>query len=499
MKKLIPLLVLFGLVPAVLLFPIQGSTWAVAWLGGVTLVGAFVVTRSRGLLAHLLFGLATLAFLVFSGLSLNLARKLEFDLGTLVIGGIVYLFLVLSLIYMASIFTFVSQGCSRRHAFLYLLLWMMGLNGAYREVKDGKVSEVKRRGPFVKPNTSEMVVIHSDQVVVFEHEGEISRIEGPGTVFTKPFETIRKVIVTQQRFEKTTLEDTFTKDGIPVKINLSVIFRLAPDPVREIELGKPYPFSREAVLKATYNTSDWEAAIPKAARSLLRDKIAQHYLDSIYDPSHPDTFPLGKIKKEVKESLQQIADNWGAVIISLGISRIEVPERVERRMLETWKAGWERKELVDKIKMEKQAASIKAKTEKIKGEAELIRAQSEVKAMRLREEEKARAKSELFEKVLQMTQKYMGRVDPHLALRFLQTLLISEERPRIISPYARPMLGMTSALTEDELLANLVAVAQEGGIELVPAEEEVKQVQGGKSRSEEQPEGMATEEEENEG
>jgi regulator of protease activity HflC (stomatin/prohibitin superfamily) len=139
-----------------------------------------------------------------------------------------------------------------------------------------------------------------------------------------------------------TLEEALTKDGIPLDITFTVLYRLMADvPEEAIDWEKPYPVSKDAVVRAAYATFDWEIATREVAKNLLRDEIAQMYLDEIYDPLNPETFPLGEIRIRVRDRLSEIAKNWGTEIRSVQIVRVEIPDKIKEQMLRRWFERWE--------------------------------------------------------------------------------------------------------------------------------------------------------------
>lgn len=473
LAKKIAAILIVGLAPASYLFLRVDRLWAGAWLGFVLLAAIiYSIGRDRGLVAYV-FTVASLAFLAYTTVTVGGdGHSLHLDRVRAGVGLVLLAVIVGSVVFLASDFIFAARGGDRWRAFRYLLYWVLGLCGAYREAKDGKATEVKPRWPAFKAKATELITVHADHAVVLERSGAYTRVVGPGQVYTEPGEGIKKVIRTSGQSVKDTLKDVFTKDGIPVTVHFSISFRVAPDPNRKVELGKPYPYSEEAVLKAAYNVGDVEGAMKGVAGSLLRDRIAQSSLDDLYDPLHPETFPLGDIRTELQEQLQNIAKKWGLVTNSFGISRVEVPERVRQQMLERWQAAWVRNEQVEKERTKREEAFIRAERQKIEVEAKIAKAEAEAKAERIREMEKARGKEEIFNGLLTLLEKHGVHVDQHTVAQLLQIVLIGEAEPARLLPYLRT-LPASAGFTQEGLVAEAARLGL--GVRVVGPSDETTQ------------------------
>ena len=441
---------LLALLPAALLYFLGRPLWAGAWLGAVLVGAAFLQARGQGL-ARVALLLSLLTLLAFSGLSLDEEGRIGIDLVGLGIGLGLFVAIAASLLFLASDLMLVQRGSQWQPSFAYLLNSLLGLGGEFLIVQEGHVEATRPKGLLGGPSPTNAVYIETDQVVVFECMGKFTRTAGPGFVYTQPLERIRRVIITRSRFQKIMLEDGVTKDGIPVVINFALMSRIAPESGKEIRPGEYYPYSEEAVLKATYNTFDWEIAIREVAKNLLRDKIAQCYLDDIYDPAHPGSFPLGEIKVQLKQQLAKIADEWGIIVTSFQISRVEVPKPIRQQIMARWEADLERKEQLARAKAEREAMSVKAKTENMMAKIVMIKAKTEAKKLELTEKARAHAKAEIVDKILQIIEQHTGQKDPELALAYLQVLMMAGGVAGY-PPSLRPYLRSEGALNQRLLL-----------------------------------------------
>jgi regulator of protease activity HflC (stomatin/prohibitin superfamily) len=338
---------------------------------------------------------------------------------------------------LSSDYIFVAQGISWERALVYLFSWMTGLFTIYREVKDGEVKETRIRsspdfGAFFGRlfglgrllGVGEIVSIHSQQAVVFERGGKFTRVEGPGIVFAKPWEYVHRVFTIRPRFVELVLEEAYTKDGIPLNITFTILYRLIADVPRDaIDWKKPYPVSKDAVVKAAYATFDWEMAVREEAKNLLRDRFAQTYLDEIYDPLNPETFPLREIRTDIKDGLAEFAWNWGMEIRAVQIVRLDMPDKVKEQMLRRWFEQWE------------------ARVAESKKQAMITLGEGEAEASRIVELARASTQTQMIIAITEgfRRMKETGTAVPDLiALRFLETVekMAANPATKFMLPYA---------------------------------------------------------------
>jgi regulator of protease activity HflC (stomatin/prohibitin superfamily) len=356
---------------------------------------------------------------------------------------------------LSSDYIFVAQGISWERAFAYLFSWLTGVLTIYREVKDGEVKEIRIRsspdlGAFFGRlfglgrllGVGEIVFIHSQQAVVFERRGRFTRVEGPGIVFAKPWEHVHKVFITRPQFVELVLEEAYTKDGIPLNITFTILYRLISDVPRDaIDWEKPYPVSKEATVKAAYATFDWQTAVREVAKNLLRDRIAQMYLDKIYDPLNPETFPLREIRTDIRDQLAEFAWNWGTEIRAVQIVRVDMPDKVKEQMLRRWFEQWE------------------ARVAESKKQAMITLGEGEAEASRIVELARASAQTQMIIAITEgfRRMKETGTAVPDLiALRFIETV-----EKMAANPSTRFMLPYTVFDTLKEIRGSLTNEDQE--------------------------------------
>jgi regulator of protease activity HflC (stomatin/prohibitin superfamily) len=170
---------------------------------------------------------------------------------------------------------------------------------------------------------------------VYERNGEYAGVLGPGMHYLNLDESVRKVIVTYQRAGSSTLKEIMTKDGIPVTVEYSVSYRI--ESRTEPEIGKPYPYSEEACMKAAYNAPNWESKIINGAGGLIATKIAGMTLDELFDLRNATTYPIGDMLESLRMKLQERTRRYGAVILGLDIDKVDLPASVREQMLARWR------------------------------------------------------------------------------------------------------------------------------------------------------------------
>lgn len=232
-----------------------------------------------------------------------------------------------------------------------------GQRPALLVVQDGNVRRVGARDTGLKPGQRVSMLVESGQVVILEKFGQFSRILEPGLADLEPGERVRKVILTGPRTLVGTLECN-TRDGIPIAVGYQVVARILPGgddmtgiappagtvgtvPLRVGQQITPaIPYSRQAILRAAYESHNWEAEVLTSARSLLREQLARMYLDEIYDYQglRRGTFPLADIQDRIRVRLGEVSRQWGAMVTQFQITHIRVPPQILDAVISAWHA-----------------------------------------------------------------------------------------------------------------------------------------------------------------
>lgn len=356
MKKVIALGALF-LVVVILSYFLGGFTGfvAMAMLVAAAVI-CYLVARKVGLARAILLVAFILSFVLGGLVGTTVGPKMpgriaKADEAVLfVIGGTMglmsWLLVVLSTFFLCSEIIFVSYGGDRWGSFAYLVnSLLLERAGALEIVNRGEVRAIKLRGMLAPFKAIGYVIINHGNAVVFERFGRLSQVASPGFVRKRPFELIRAVVDLTMQIENRT-ETFYTKDGIPLTIDVGVFFQIdsggqAPTP------EDMYPFSEQAMLNAVYGVPGWKRHTVETALALLRDMVNGYYVAEIYDPLKKlskegmETY-IHRLEDELQDSLSKIALGWGVKIHKVELD-IEAPKDIEEQALAFEKARAEEK------------------------------------------------------------------------------------------------------------------------------------------------------------
>jgi len=368
MKKLIALGALVVVILSYVLGGLIGLTVGAA-IVAVAII-SYRLGRAPGLVRAILLVTLLLSFAIggFVGRArgpepaeITIAEEVAFFVIGGTIGLMAWLSVVLSTFFLCSEIIFVSHGGDRWESFAYLVTsLLLERAGALEIVRGGEVTTIKRRGVLAPFRSTGYTIIYNGNAVVFERFGRPSRVAPPSFVRKRPFEVIRAVVDLTMQIENRT-ETFFTKDGIPLTIEVRVCFQI--DSGGHLPTAKDmYPFSEEAVLHAVYVVPDWKAYTMETSLALLRDMVCRYYLGEIYDPlkklsSRPgvDT-RVHRLRVKLQDSLSAITPAWGVKIHKVELD-IAAPKEIEEQALALEKAI--REEQIEHQKAEAENERIK--------------------------------------------------------------------------------------------------------------------------------------------
>jgi regulator of protease activity HflC (stomatin/prohibitin superfamily) len=292
------------------------------------------------------------------------------------------------------------------------------------------------------------LTVGDKNAVLLERGAGFSRIVGSGWHRLRPHERVRNVIDLRTHYRKD-FQKVLTKDGIPVKMEVDLTFRLtekdlpddpppAPPPplspfnrlkrrlglrVRHdlLETSRPHRFSRETVRRLTYETAvfspeqppDWTASFYNVRSGDITDQIANRRLDEISAPEDTQIHPRAEIARKGLEDARDAAARAapGVEILDMTLGVIEPQDNfkeVTAQMIANWNIEWERR-------------------------AKILRAKAEAKRTQLLEEARAEAQANMIQALTEGYRIAIGN-NPNvskdvIALRFIDTLetLLSRE------------------------------------------------------------------------
>ena len=277
--------------------------------------------------------------------------------------------------------------------------------------------------------------------VLLERNGGFSRIVGTGVYRLRPHERVRGTVDlrTQHRIVPANL---LTKDGIPVKMDVDLVFRVSekdmpidppsspPPPLGPIErirqrVGlrvqhdkletvRPHRFSREAIRRIVYETAiaapgqppDWTMSFANVRSGDITDQIAVRRLDEISAPEDTQAHPRAEVARKGVEVARGVASTQGIELLEMTLGVIEPQDkyrRITEQVIYNWKIEWERR-------------------------AKILTAQAEAKRTQLLEEARAEAQANMIQALTEGYRIAVGdNLDPQIAkdiiaLRFIDML-----------------------------------------------------------------------------
>ena len=197
------------------------------------------------------------------------------------------------------------------------------------------------------------LLLFTDSAVVLERAGRLTRVEGGGGFFRlEPFEKIYDIIDLRPKDYNYTVS-AITKDGIPIKWDVKIRYQI--DDGGQVPTPKvPYPFSREAVLRAAAckwrreegwrhgQDMDWEGLIViSRTEGILRSILARRYLEQLIGLTEVATQAARQsVQKELEERLSQAVPQLGAKILEVKLDNLKVDDEVTQQWIKNWQAQW---------------------------------------------------------------------------------------------------------------------------------------------------------------
>jgi len=297
-----------------------------------------------------------------------------------------------------------------------LRAYAWGFNYPFYREEDGELrrlvdSGVSPRGVMLGKAGPGFVIASSHYAIPLTVGTRNTQVGGHGIVFTERFERPCSPIDLRPQSRTKTVR-ALTRDGIPVRVGLTVVFQIDRRRARGNWL---YPFDQEAVFAAVHAQGvspgeegepeelGWEQIVVDPAVALLQDAIAQRLLDRLLEGEEDGQRPPREVLRDiVRGELAQTARPYGIQVMGIGLSNIEVEdEEVLKQRAESWGAGWARRRL------EKEA-------------------QGEAEAIRLIEEARADAQRQMIVAITEAFQQLADAGTPvpaHvIALRFIDVL-----------------------------------------------------------------------------
>lgn len=299
-----------------------------------------------------------------------------------------------------------------------------------------------------------VIDLDSTSAIVLVTDTGLSRIVKPSLVFTTEGEKLGLVI--DLRIQLRTRESEYvTRDGIPIKVRVTVRFQIAhvrPIKVETVHgtLPRPYswtPRTERAILGALSlrrinkdGTINWDEIPLGLAEGKLRAILAEYTFDQLTEPLDPDKDPRSEIKSRLQSDVKTILAAKGINLLTLGVG-LFLPkdfnpdkvftgdvDKITQQRIKAWRAAWEGR--IIRITAEGQATSEKR-----------------------RDVARTQAQMELITRITQALEQGVSATDgqDQMARRFLETL-----QKMAAEPYTDNRLNEESK----QLLRDLLAASQ---------------------------------------
>lgn len=343
-----------------------------------------------------------------------------------------------------------APASGRKH----IMAMMFGQPRYYLRVYQGQLEYDAAHAPAAIIGGPAWLLVAEHNAAVIERGARFSRIVGPGYTFLQAHERVRGAVdlqIQQRRWR----EKSLTKDGIPVELDVDLIFRITeknlpgdappepPPPLRLrhrirkklglrvptafLEASKPHRFSREAVRRAIYETAifspdqapDWTRSFTNVRAGDVGDQMAEMRLDELSSPDDPDLHPMRAMVDAGLEVARKIGATQGIDLIDVHAGVIEMPDDikklVEEQRIGNWQVEWKRR-------------------------ARQLKAEGEARALQSMEEARAEAQANMIQALTEgfriATANDPKATTDVIAMRFIDALTLIQPRTEVRPPAA---------------------------------------------------------------
>ena len=278
-------------------------------------------------------------------------------------------------------------------------------------------------------------ITRSHQALALVKGVQFSRAVGAGFVVLYKGEAVSQVI-DLRRHTRSQRVKANTRDGIPVELDIFVLFRILQDDPQLAPDSDVYPFDSEAIFQVNYASSvssgdslrRWSNQVTPRAAALLANEIAAFPLDEFYEVDASGIGPLHDIRQRIHRLLAQNEQLSGIQILNVGTSSLYLSEEVSAQRIKQWQARWQ---------------------------SEILRRQAEAEADAESRLKRARARAQI-EIIESITQNILAmRRDANVKLTEVVTLRMIEAFEKAVSDVS------TQALIPQPLLTSMVDSSRE--------------------------------------
>jgi regulator of protease activity HflC (stomatin/prohibitin superfamily) len=308
-----------------------------------------------------------------------------------------------------------DKNNEKRQQFAALVSYMWGIQYPAFVVADewGREWPMRIQGSlFKKFGSPGIILTHAHQVAGITAGTEFSRIEGPGSIFISRFERILEIVDLRRQVRNSWI-DFITKDGIPCKAKLFMVFKVNDSSPDQSEGS--FPYSRKWVrrllrlLGVTRTGADdktavrWDERVVKLIEQAARQTLSQRTLNELWQPKDRNSNTFVEIGEETKSLLQKRLEEQGVIVftartVDFQFSEKQQDDSIIGQQLATWKSSWER-------------------------QATQTLAEGEAEANRLQEEARAYAQSMLLKALAEGIQQVTPEMSRYvIAIRYISAI-----------------------------------------------------------------------------
>jgi hypothetical protein len=335
--------------------------------------------------------------------------------------------------FMTRLFQLPATSTAWRH----VISMMFGVMPGQLYVQEGKLQPDPSNKAAETIGGPAWLTVADYSAALLEHGGGFARIVGPGSTYLHPHERVRGTVDLQAQHRRVR-EKTMTKDGIPIELDVDLVFRIAqkdmpadvpvkPPPLGLItrlkkrlglpvnpallEASREHRFSREAVRRAVYEATvfspdrlpDWAFSFSMVRAGDVSDQMADMRLDELSAPEDLGARPLREIQAKGLETARSWGAQQGIDVLDMTMGAIEMPKGLAEQIISNWQVIWRQR-------------------------AKALVAEGEAKATQLKEEARAEAQANMIQALTEgfriaisdsESKDVAGQV---IALRFIDTL-----------------------------------------------------------------------------
>lgn len=360
-------------------------------------------TPSTALLWITLLGLFTLALGILGGyFSSVLVGWLLILIGVVSAAAIslVAWAIIRSLIFAASEIVFAPPPSDKQIAYQFLYDFLMNRLSPSLWIQEGQILDNQDGTPTKRIGMRGPANLKIDHAsVVLMEKGGKRYLLGMGSHFIESNDYVRGIVDLYWHRKALSLGNVYTKDNIPLSINLTIYYRIQQSFDYTLRRGVYAP-RQEAVISAVMNNLDWKELTEVTARGALRDFFARYTLNDIHgtyprlipvDGTTVSSNPSGTesplrvgMEEKIRDDLTRAVWKWGAEVVAVSVDEILLPEAVQKTLREAWAAAWQHKVEHDKAdvgaRIKKREAEGTRDATEIERVAKMIRAVGEAES-----------------------------------------------------------------------------------------------------------------------